>query len=442
MKQNTHGSFYGLLLLLLALIFVRYVLQVAFPEFVLLGVAMLMACIGDRDEIVAVCVFSIPLYTSYSYAYVVLFSVLMYVLKFHEDIRINLSFVPIILMICWELLHCFDEVFSIRLFVMFVVPYLLMLVLMCRADADWDYRFQIHVLAIATAGMGVVLLGKVLAASGFNVQAAFTNMGRLGLAPEGTQNVGAAINPNTYGIICSLAIAGLLQLRKKNRGSSPFERVLLVWLMLTGALTMSRTYLVCLLLVLGLYVLVQEGTMKKKLLTVFCMLMLIAVLILILQLLVPSVVSAYYKRFLSSDITSGRDSLFMKYHRVFLSSAKSMFFGVGLQQFYEKTVEAMQIINMPHNGFQEILIAWGIPGFIMFLCFLGSLLVRAGKQNRRITLMSAIPLILWLVKVQAGQLITSDYTMLGFAVVYLSLCCHFEEEPPEQAENSIVNCSS
>ena len=55
LKGKQHGRFYVLLSLLLLLICVRYSLQVDIPRAVFLAIILVIAVLGDRDEITAMC---------------------------------------------------------------------------------------------------------------------------------------------------------------------------------------------------------------------------------------------------------------------------------------------------------------------------------------------------------------------------------------------------
>ena len=61
--QNKHYRtlFFSMLIILLGLCFLRYALQIDFPRGILLALAVLIALLGDRDEIIAMCICCIPL---------------------------------------------------------------------------------------------------------------------------------------------------------------------------------------------------------------------------------------------------------------------------------------------------------------------------------------------------------------------------------------------
>jgi hypothetical protein len=79
----------------------------------------------------------------------------------------------------------------------------------------------------------------------------------------------------------------------------------------------------------------------------------------------------------------------------------------------------------PHDAINEIIMAWGIPGFIIFCSFLFFLIKGAKKKNPHMRLVNYIPFLIIVMKALAGHWITSGYTMLATAFAYLSMCHDF-----------------
>ena len=417
--------FWCLLLLLLSLIFIRYVFQIAFPREVLLLIAVLIAVLGDGDAIIALCICCIPLYTSMQYTFTVGICLIAYFLKYWRSIRINLSILPIFLLVAWELLHCFSGGFSPEPFVGSFVPFALAAVLMCSGDRQFDYGFIVRAFAAATSAMCIVLLGKLLAASGYNVLLAVANLRRLGLNQRTMSVTGAELNPNTLGVLCVLCITGLLQLRiSKEAKKSDIFIVLL--LLVFGALSSSRTYLVCLAIMALLLLFSQQGGPSKKIRYLLSIAAFSLVALLVMQLFFPDVLRFYISRFQSDDITTGRDTLFITYMRFILSNPTVAFFGIGLYQFDSKITSVYNVAShVPHNGIQELWIAWGLPGLILFALFLTTMVWRSRRIAKEQGLLNFIPLLVLLAKSQAGQMLNSPYTMLAFSFTYLSLAHPF-----------------
>lgn len=422
--KKSHLLFKGCLFLMLCLVFVRYSLQIDFPRELFLPIAALMACFGDRDEIMALIVCCIPLHTSIQYAYVVLICLVVYVAKYGKDIRINLSFIPFFLIVIWELLHCFDTLFSPVQLVHVLLPFALYLVLI---GSKWNYNYPYiaRVYSITLVGMCTVLLGKLLFLANFNWLSALSGLRRLGLDTTELAVEGAELNPNTLGIMCVLGITSLFQLRLSGQGQKR-DWLLIIVLLGFGLLTSSKTYLACLLVMIVCLIFSQSKSFKKtaKLLLLLGICVLLAVIV--VSNVLPDLFEFYLKRFQDEDFTTGRDVLMVRYHEWLWDNPKILLGGIGLQSFNEKVLNRYMVAEVvPHNGIQELVIAWGLIGLILFSILIAIMLWYSHVKLRTQTLLNYIPLIILFVKIQAGQMLTSSYTMLVIAFAYLSLCHDF-----------------
>lgn len=423
--RSKHRRFFCLLWLLLGLITLRYSLQIDVPTFLFLVIIICMALVGDLNEIVGIFICCIALHESIDLFYALAFCLIIFVLKFPKEIRLNPAVLPIFVMIIWELLHCFRADFSVMTFITNCIPLMILAVLMCMDVRKMDYPFIVRTFAIALAVVCLSLVLKLLYLSDFNVLKTFAGLQRLGHdASEVTLDGKGSIQTNTLGILCVLATTGLMQLRTGGIGTSR-DMVLAVSLMIFGALTASRTYMVCLALMWVLLLFSQQGSLKKKLRFLGGMILLILVALILLYLVFPDLMEYYVGRFFETDITTGRDVLMVKYDEFIRTNPKVMFWGLGLNHFGDDLMTVYKVAShAPHNGIQELIIAWGLPGLILFVCLWCVMIWRSRRFCGRQKLLNFIPLIIILVKCQAGQMLNSSYTMLTFSYAYLSLCAH------------------
>lgn len=144
--------------------------------------------------------------------------------------------------------------------------------------------------------------------------------------------------------------------------------VQLVFVTAVGALTVSRSWLLVIVISLSFYCLVQKNTTKNFL--KYMAIILVASLSIVLLFLQGDnmFINAFVSRLGNSDLrnAAGRVEIFNAYMDLFFSSNKYMIFGTGVTD-YIKVTNMWQSIHM---GFQQILICLGIPGGIIFLYFL------------------------------------------------------------------------
>ena len=432
----TFSCLFGLLMLM---IFVRYVLQILFPWELLLVIVAMIALTGDRNEIIAMCLCGAPLYTSMQYIYAVVICLAFYLLKYGKEVRINSHVMPFILLLLWEWLHSFDRYSSAVGAVRAMVPLLLCTFLMCCPREKIDYPFVSRVFALCTSVMCLIVLSKVLIAAGFNLQLAFSNMQRFGMSGSATESLGADFNPNFLGFLCILGATAMFQLRTAKEGRLA-DMVVAIFLMLCGLLTLSRTYLLCLLLMVMLLVLANGCSVKKLIKLSATAVAVGALLFLLLLLFFPAVVEDWVGRFQVEDITSGRLQLMARYHERIFENPDIYWFGIGIQSVTDKVVARFgpaKILGtvVPHNSIQEMVFCWGIPGLAMFIVFLVCMVKSAKRKNPDIRLLHYIPLILLLIKSQAGQLISTPSNVLLLSLTYLSMCYKMDDRADASQRN-------
>ena len=114
--------------------------------------------------------------------------------------------------------------------------------------------------------------------------------------------------------------------------------------------------------------------------------------------------------------------LFQFYTEHIFSELKYLFFGIGFQD-YLSTLESVYgfVLNVPHNGIQELVLVWGIPGLFLFAGFIGTIFYFSRSQEHPRRMINLFPFFLMLIQIQAGQLISSGIMLLSLSFIYLSL---------------------
>lgn len=427
--QSDHKRFFCKMGLLLGLITLRYSIQIGIPPALFLAIIVCAALLGDLNELVGIFICCIALHETIDLFYALAFCLMIFVLKFAKEIRLNPAVMPIFIMLVWELLHGFRADFSLRILITSCIPLLVLAVFMCVDIRAVDYAFVVRAFASTLAVVCASLVLKLLYLSDFNVLKTFAGLQRLGHdASEVSLDGKGSIQTNTLGILCVLATTGLMQLRMAESGTRR-DMVLTVLLMVFGALTASRTYLVCLVLMLVLLLFSQRGSLEKKLRLLGSLFALVMAALVLLYLIFPDLMKYYISRFAEKDITTGRDVLMVKYGEFIVDHPKVMFWGIGLNHFRDELMTVHKVAaGVPHNGIQELIIAWGIPGLLLFICLWVSMIWRSKHFCRKQKLINYIPFFIILIKSQAGQMLNSPYTMMTFSYAYLSLCADLQAD--------------
>lgn len=438
--KRSHLRFGLLLGLLLTLILVRYAFQIDIPRIVLLAVIALTALLGDKNEIIALCIAFIPMHESIDFYFALVICMAVYILRYFREFRIGYAVLLVFVVCIWEALHCLQTTFDILKFLACIVPFVVLFVLTASDNENFDYPFIVRVFSISTLGIILILFLRVIYFSDFNIATALLGLERLGLdVHTGIEDVtvsGGQINPNSLGVITVLAVTGLMQLRRMGKGTVA-DVVLMCVMILFATFSASRTYLICLALMFFLLIISEKGGPKKKIKLISFICIAIAVIVIVLLIFFPSTFEYFVNRFMVEDITTGRDDAMVVFNKFIVDNQQVMWFGIGLQEYGESTFEHYGVWNnVPHNFLQEIVIAWGIPGLIIFAVLLFNMCYQSSRRNRTISLINYIPLIIILVKSLAGQMLTSSYTMLALSFAYLSLLTNMETDKMARRENS------
>lgn len=431
-KKRT--AFYGGFGALLALMWIKNFWEIPIPALFLLAVFAVIALFADQDEMMALAVCCIPMEVAFQYKYALLVWMALYAFKYYREVRVNRAVILLLLMMVWELLHAFWLDFSVTEYFRIFAELIFCTFLLFLPKRKGNYPFLCRILAFTSCFMMLLVLLNLLKQTNFDFSAVFTGSYRFGVGNEEAENYGVNYNPNQLGFICNLSVAALLQLvvAKQHRKT---DYLLITLLILFGIMTMSRTFLVCLALVITLFLFAGSGSFGTKCRRAFLIVLALIGVFLLSVWLMPEVVELFFGRFDVDDLTTGRMDLMAFYGQHLLSSPRYWLFGIGLQH-YGDTLDGLYGIveNVPHNGIQELLVTWGVFGLLLFGAFVVCMIASSAPMRRKNRLNNFLPLILILVYVQAGQLISNGIVLLAFALAYWSLCENFEEDSADDRQ--------
>ena len=413
------------LCLIFFIVAVRNILKIELPVILILMITVGIALFAGKSELIALFVSFIPLSGAFQYKYAILICLLIFLVKYKKDFKFSWFLVPLLLMIAWELLHSLGCEYSL---VEFLREILLCTILIMSNIKDIDYKLVVRTLAICVLFVLGVMLIKLLMESNFDFMSIFNGTYRFGVSEKGAGGSYALnFNANQLGFICNLTIIGLLQLIHLKQNNK-LDIVFIIALVAFGFMTMSRTFILCLSIIFVLFLFSGKETVLKKIKKAFGLILLIGALLILVYIIMPFVIDRLLERFQEDDVTGGRSKLFVLYLDLIFSDVKILTFGLGMQNLADKlTIIFGQpvdgaVLAVPHNGIEELIVVWGLPGLAIFSSFILALFVSAKKSNK-ITLLSCFPLILIFIATQAGQLLSSGTALLALVFSYISLVC-------------------
>ena len=412
------SAFIPCILSLNILFFLRDFANIAVPSIVFLAIAVLIALFSDKTEVIAFCFCCIPVLNAFQSKYALWLCMIIYIVRFVKKPTIYAHFLPVFFLVLWEVLHKsadFSFVEVIRLF----TELSFCCFIGSLTGEDFDFDKTVRTMSFTAVCACITILLSQLKGYGYSVTLLFSGVFRLGYGIDETR-MSVGFNPNYLAYICICCISGLVYIVYKKR-QNLFDTLFIAMLSVFGLLTMSKKFVLCLLIMFVLFFLCWEGfEIKGKIKSLLLTIAIIIPVVFIMQRVFPTAYDALILRFGESDMSTGRNDIFAYYTEMLLSDPNLLMFGVGLQG-YETKLLTNYNLSIPHNAFQELLVMWGIPGFIAFVAFLILLMNRAHKLNHNIQFVNYIPLIIMLVNIQVSQMASSSVVTILIAFVYMCL---------------------
>ena len=444
-NKSKHVLFWILMGGFMGLIFIRNIIGYEFNIAILLVYACVMAFFADHNEMMAIAVSCIPFSAAFQYRYAILAILVLYFIKYNGHMKkINLNvYAPLLILMAWELIHGVVFDFSLVSYLQGFSELIFLTFIISLPNKKFDYEFISRVLVITVIFSCFILLFKLLAEVNYDFQAVFLD-GRYRLGPSAYESdtIGQSYkfnyNANDLGFVCNLSISALLMKMRASK-VSVVDVACIVLLCFFGALTLSRSFVLCLALVFILFALSGKGNVIKKIRNIIIAAVIVAVGLIVFAQIIPYVFNNIINRFGEDDVTNGRSYLLGWYNDFLFESPFNILFGTGLQDSLARVNALSQrsVDTVPHNCIQEMLVVWGVPGLAVFVIMMVVMINVAGKENRKMRFLNFTPLILTFVKAQAGQLITAGRSLLVLSLLYIMLCTDFSRKDENSVEGGL-----
>ena len=432
-QKNENKLFVALMCLFVALFFVRNVLEIAFPVVLYLGIVAVIAAISTKEQLMALALSFIPLSAGFQFKYAILICVAVFIVKFGATIKRPAYIFPIVLMFSWELLHIISgDLMLMETLRGFSELIFLGLILMSD-DFDFSNGVLMRILAYTTVASAIIVFWVSLREVDYNLTAFLESGARFGQFETDSENFKFTFNPNSLGLMSNMGIMGILMLIT-NKKANKLDYLTLILSVIIGIMTLSRSFLVCLVMIAICYVLFRNVSLNKKILSILAIVAICLIVLVIMNAVFPDIIENYVNRFKEEDITNGRDDLFGFYNKHIFSGAEYLLFGVGLQNYGEKVNRIHGAShNVCHNAYQELVVVWGVVGLALFIYLIILLIKKAKEMNSSITAFSFVPLGIFLFKLMSGQFISSGVEILYFALIFVYMCYPQKEQIRRQA---------
>lgn len=223
-------------------------------------------------------------------------------------------------------------------------------------------------------------------------------------------------NQNNIAYYCVLALSCMLILIYKYKANKIAYYFLLFIPVVFGFLTVSRTFILVSVFILFLYIAFMIKKSKKNIIPLLCMLAFLVIGYFLMLNQYHDLYQNILDRFQSKDLFGGRDELFAEYNNYLFSHIDAFLVGTGLFPM----VSTVNVTNVPHNGFQQVFVAYGILGFSAFI-FLLYLIIKNARNKHKIDIVFYLPFIAMVIFIQSVQLLDPYELMMPIIIAFCSI---------------------
>lgn len=419
-----HVLIYAYVVCMLFFFMMRNAFDISIPVLLFLIISCVPVIWGNNSTIVAVGLSCIPFSTGFQYKFALFACILALIIKNRKKLFLNRMVIYVFIMMAWEILHFVCGDFSLIEMFRCFAELVFFAVVTCIDFDDLDYKTIFRVLSLGVVGICCIMLFMQMQKYGFDLVNVFARNNvkyRFGAMNSEALNFGLNFNSNGLGYICNLSIMGMILLIAR-RQCMKIDYVLLILSILFGFSTLSRTFFFCLISLVALYTISSIHDLNRFLKKALLILCIAGLTYIILSLFVPEIIYNFSNRFDDSDISNGRGDLLIFYLEHIFSAPQYILFGVGLQNFQEKiSLIYGSLQQVCHNGFEEVWVAWGFFGVLVFFGMLVDMVRSSLKGEKNEIILRILPLCILMLDSFAGQLIRSGIALLSLTFVYVAL---------------------
>lgn len=416
-----HKAYYTIVGLIIVLIFLRNTMLPSLPlSPIILGLVAFASIVLSIEENIAMAISFTVMTSAFQYKYALLILIIVCILRDYKNTKISKQHIPAIALIIWELLHAFIGTFSLIEYFRGFCELILLLYLFTVNKRKLDYKLMFRSFALCTVAIGLIRFYIQISHYGFNMDSFWRSFYRFGELENALSTYGLSSNENTWGFVCVLSTVAMLQLISR-RQYTGIDLALMIASVILGSFSISRTYLVLMATVVLLYFISTLKTLKSTFKGILWLLVIITGLLILINTAFPTVLSNFAMRLNLADSSGARFELYQFYNNHIFSNPANTLFGIGMQDLLQKVhTTYSSSINVPHNGIQEILVMWGIPGLLLILPIFTGIFVES-KRNGRATVLQLMPIIIVIVNTLGGQFFRNGTTMMALCMGYLAL---------------------
>lgn len=344
------------------LLFTRDVGRIEINKYIFVGYITLFLLISNISSMCAMIAFIFPLLYGLPGNYIMPLALLLYLLKKRRLKVIQLGYLMFIATM--EILATRNY---LNLQVNQIVGYISIgaLFFLIIYEEGIDYKRCLNYFVLGITLLCVIDVIETISASPSNWQTLLSSgYFRFGYVEDTNDGLNISLNANALSYLCITGISILLVLSQE-KGRNVGHFIELAILIISGALTLSRTFFVIAIVCIAFYI-ISVGKDHTSIFKRLGVLMVIIASAYLICRFLPSLTEGVRARFESADVSTGngRTEIFWSYWSNFWNKTNVILLGAGVTQY--QTVLGVTD-NSLHNGILQLLVSYGLPGFFIFL---------------------------------------------------------------------------
>lgn len=222
-----------------------------------------------------------------------------------------------------------------------------------------------------------------------------------------------SMNANTVGYFCAVTYSCLLLGRKKLKMNIVLYSVVLIIILVAGALSVSRTWILIVILATLVYAILY--TSKWMLIMIISASFIFGGTVVYYM---EDFIKPFEQRFDSNDISSGngRAEVFEKFVHYQYENPGTIPFGIGAVAYKDVS----HIKSSMHNASQQIFVCTGLFGLLIFV-YMAYKFYKLFIYKKKIQFLYLLPMISGFLFVQSIQFLNPYYLMLPFIVSSMAI---------------------
>jgi hypothetical protein len=398
------------------LIAMRDIAGMSINKFIYWGYTSIFIFSVQKETLIYILSFLFPLLWGLPSTYILLVALIIYIFKSHS-INKNVLFLTVFFIF----LEGIASLFYLKPDYVLIVKYLLALIIFFLLLYEEDSIDYMRCMQLFLYGSTVLCL-VIIISTFISGPSDWFNLFSKGLFRFGdvqvdeTTNMVLALNANSlaYYSITGLSLGIVLFENQTTKSSQVITILCMIVHFFAGVLALSRSWL--LVTVICILFLLYDS--KKSWKSIFMACSVLSILIFLGMWYLdknPYILQGFMTRFEDDNVQTagGRVGLFEAYMNLFLDNTRYLFMGTGVTQYKSVT----GVYNSLHNGIEQILVCYGIPGMLIFLFGMLNPLRYIGKKD----LLYWIPFIAVVLFVQTIQFINPETLIFPYIIAIFSL---------------------